>query len=106
TNALSPIDLDIGPDGALYYLSVNAGAVYRIEYIPAKPILQSIREPDQLRIFWPVSATGYVLQTTLALSSSGGWTPSEVVPAVSNGQYRVTIELSNPASFFRLAKPQ
>ena len=28
------VDLDIGPDGALYYLSRGAGAVYRIAFVP------------------------------------------------------------------------
>lgn len=31
-NASVPIDLDVGPDGSLYYLSIGAGALYRIEY--------------------------------------------------------------------------
>jgi glucose/arabinose dehydrogenase len=30
TNANSPVDLDVGPDGALYYLSINSGKVFRI----------------------------------------------------------------------------
>ncbi len=37
TNALNPVDLDIGPDGALYYLSVEAKTVDRIAYGDTAP---------------------------------------------------------------------
>jgi glucose/arabinose dehydrogenase len=32
-SANSPVDLDVGPDGSLYYLSIFDGAVYRIRYV-------------------------------------------------------------------------
>ena len=39
TNAANPVDLDVGPDGALYYLSVEARKVNRIAYgsVPPPP---------------------------------------------------------------------
>ncbi len=37
TNALYPVDLDIGPDGALYYLSVETRKVHRIAYGASPP---------------------------------------------------------------------
>jgi glucose/arabinose dehydrogenase len=37
TNADSPVDLDVGPDGALYYLSINSGKVFRISATPTIP---------------------------------------------------------------------
>jgi glucose/arabinose dehydrogenase len=37
TNANSPVDLDVGPDGALYYLSINSGKVFRISPTPTIP---------------------------------------------------------------------
>jgi glucose/arabinose dehydrogenase len=37
TNAASPVDLDVGPDGALYYLSINSGTVFRISGPPTTP---------------------------------------------------------------------
>jgi glucose/arabinose dehydrogenase len=37
TNALNPVDLDIGPDGALYYLSVEAKTVDRIAFGAGPP---------------------------------------------------------------------
>jgi glucose/arabinose dehydrogenase len=37
TNALYPVDLDVGPDGALYYLSVETHKVHRIAYGETPP---------------------------------------------------------------------
>jgi glucose/arabinose dehydrogenase len=37
TNTPNPVDLDVGPDGALYYLSVEAKTVNRIAYGEAAP---------------------------------------------------------------------
>ena len=37
TNAMNPVDLDVGPDGALYYLSVEAKTVDRIAYGETQP---------------------------------------------------------------------
>ena len=37
TNALYPVDLDVGPDGALYYLSVESRKVHRIAYGNSPP---------------------------------------------------------------------
>jgi glucose/arabinose dehydrogenase len=32
TNISSPIDLKVAPNGSLYYLSINGGALYRVQY--------------------------------------------------------------------------
>jgi PKD repeat protein len=32
-NAFSPVDIDISPDGSLYYLSIGEGAVHRVQYV-------------------------------------------------------------------------
>lgn len=37
---VSPVDLDVGPDGALYYLAYGKGAVYRIAFGGAPAIVQ------------------------------------------------------------------
>jgi glucose/arabinose dehydrogenase len=33
TGASSPVDLDVGPDGSLYYLSISSGAVFKITHV-------------------------------------------------------------------------
>jgi glucose/arabinose dehydrogenase len=37
TDALNPVDLEVGPDGALYYLSVEKREIHRIAYGSAPP---------------------------------------------------------------------
>ncbi|HYI22112.1 MAG TPA: PQQ-dependent sugar dehydrogenase [Candidatus Limnocylindrales bacterium] len=37
TNAMNPVDLDVGPDGALYYLSVEARKINRIAFGEGTP---------------------------------------------------------------------
>jgi glucose/arabinose dehydrogenase len=46
----APVDVDIGPDGALYYLSIGDGAVYRIEYPAGQQAPQVVDEPDSLTV--------------------------------------------------------
>lgn len=43
TDGGSIVDLDIGPDGALYYLSRGSGAVYRIAYTPPPVTGETVR---------------------------------------------------------------
>ena len=31
-DAFSPVNIDVGPDGSLYYLSIGSGAVYRVQF--------------------------------------------------------------------------
>ena len=51
TNALNPVDLDVGPDGALYYLSVETRKVHRIAYGDgaATSATDRRRQPDRER---------------------------------------------------------
>jgi glucose/arabinose dehydrogenase len=35
----SPVDLKVGSDGSLYYLSINSGAVFRVRYTPNAPAI-------------------------------------------------------------------
>ncbi len=58
TNAMNPVDLDVGPDGALYYLSVEAKKVNRIAYGEAPP---------------PPPSDGNVFQNPGFESTGAGW---------------------------------
>ena len=37
------VDLDVGPDGALYYVDIGGGAVHRVSYFP--PAISHQRSP-------------------------------------------------------------
>lgn len=104
TNVPSPIDLDIGPEGALYYLSVGGGAVYKIEYTLAPPRLTATPDADGLRVAWGLSATGFVLQSTESLFPPIAWEAVKPPPVVTNGEQRVLIGPTNERAFFRLTR--
>ena len=60
---VSPVDLDVGPDGALYYLAYGKGAVYRITFGGAPAIVQ---QPQNQTATVGQSATFRVVATGTA----------------------------------------
>jgi glucose/arabinose dehydrogenase len=62
SGASGPVDLDVGSDGALYYLARTAGTVRRIRYVPAAVQALTRTTPGTpmagLPISWTASATG------------------------------------------------
>ena len=60
TGAFGPVDYDVGPEGALYYLSIETGVVGRITWaaprIRTQPTPQSVQEGDP--VTFTVVATG------------------------------------------------
>ena len=66
------------------------------------PKLAAAKSGSNLVLTWPTSATGFSLQTTLALGPSASWSAVTTTPVVVNGNNQVTIPLSGSATFFRL----
>jgi glucose/arabinose dehydrogenase len=58
----NPVDLKVSADGSLYYLSIGSGSVFRIQYLPASPLItvnpsnQTIAQGQP--VTFNVSATG------------------------------------------------
>lgn len=56
TGINGPVDLKVGPDGALYYLARGSSAVYRVTYgtstLPAAPTLTSAVNGASVRLAW------------------------------------------------------
>jgi glucose/arabinose dehydrogenase len=88
TNVASqPVDLEVGPDGALYYLAHGAGGVYRISYSPprvaaaslpsgaletfAVSTTQGLYKHDDASGWTQIGAAGTVLSVA-AVANSGG----------------------------------
>ena len=63
TNVSAPVDIEMGPDGDLYYLSIETGTLYRLRYgTPPPP---------------PATTTGY-LSAQRWVSASNGYGPVEL----------------------------
>ncbi len=70
----------------------------------APPTLATSRSGTDVILTWPVSATGYQLQSSPSLAPAA-WQPSGLTPVVDGDSNKVTVTPSTPAQFYRLAKP-
>jgi hypothetical protein len=104
TDVAGPVDLKVGAEGRLFYLTRNSGQVWMIDYTNAPPALGIWREGAEVSIIWPASRAGYVLQSTMALPPSPAWATVPVPVLSTNGQNRVQITADEATRFFRLAK--
>ena len=66
-----------------------------------RPSLSIASVGGQSVLFWPASATNYVLQSTTNLASPNWVTASDAVPVIA-----FTVTNSSPARFFRLQQQQ
>jgi hypothetical protein len=69
------------------------------------PALSAARSGSALRLSWPASATGFVLQSATTLANGGDWQDSSLKATVVGDQSVVTVETAVPTGFFRLHKP-
>jgi hypothetical protein len=76
---------------------------YRLATI-ASPSLQARVAGQNFILSWPISATGYALETTTNLTATNSWTTVTNTPALVNQQNVVTNQVSGAARFYRLRK--
>ena len=69
------------------------------------PMLTVENLGSTLLLTWPATAPDYVLQSIPALSPPHAWTTVPLVPALTNGEYMVSIAVTNPLTLFRLFRP-
>ena len=72
-------------------------------YVTLPPLLQIQMARTNVVLTWPLSATGYVLQSANQLTPPVSWTTVTNVPNVVNLQYAVTNQISSGSVFYRLA---
>lgn len=88
-NAASPVDIKIGPDGSLYYLSINNGEVRKVQYVASTGTSSlTIRSQDS----GGNAISGYwtVLRNSAGAVVASGFTP--VTFNLNNGQqYLVSV---------------
>ncbi len=73
-------------------------------YSVMPPLLQAQMSGNNFVLSWPLSAAGYVLQTSTNLTDTNSWTAVPNVPAIVNLQNTVTNPISGGAQFYRLKK--
>lgn len=91
--------------GGIYAL---AGGFWGVAQTTIPPLLSIEQFPGGVRVFWPVSAAGFVLDETMALGSSPPATMWTQVPAATyqTNATHISITLPMPAGgkFFRLRR--
>ncbi len=105
TGIPGPVDLKVGAEGRLYYLTRNLGQVRAVDFINAPPALGIFRQGVNMQILWPAPSAGYVLQSTRTLPPTASWSPVLNGMVTTNGQNRVAITPSETERFYRLARP-
>jgi hypothetical protein len=73
-----------------------------IQFVTAPPKIGVSRPGTNLVVSWPASTTGYVLQSTDALSSTNRWQTVPAAPVVIGTDQVVTTNTVGKAQFFRL----
>ena len=71
----------------------------------APPVLKVGRAGNEIRISWPITATGFVLQSTDRLASPTLWNNVAVTPTAIEQENVTTILLGTDRKFYRLLKP-
>jgi len=66
------------------------------------PALQFLLAAGQIVLSWPMTASNYVLETTLTLGSGASWGALTNGVVVSGGSYVLTNEVGAGSAFFRL----
>jgi hypothetical protein len=73
-------------------------------YVALPPSLQIQLAGTNVVMTWPLSAAGFVLETTDKLTTTNSWTTVTDTPAIVNLQCLVTNQISGAARFYRLKK--
>src|SRR5262249_23600697 len=105
TNAMFsfPVGLAVGPSGVIYVADASANTIRLVRGSPPEPPPFPFKVVSgQLMACWPVSATGYILESRADLSPNGNWAAVPITPVVQGCNFVVTLSLESPAAFFRL----
>lgn len=89
TSAASPVDIKVGPDGSMYYLSINNGEVHKVQYVPSTGT-SSLTIHSQDSAGSAISGYWTVLRNSAGAAVSSGFTP--ITFNLNNGQpYSVAV---------------
>jgi uncharacterized repeat protein (TIGR01451 family) len=92
-NEVDP-DLEDNSTSQIFTIVANP-AVLRIE----------LSAPEQVRLSWPLTATGFLLESSPFLGSAAHWERVDVVPITIGNETVVLTPLTPEETFYRLNKP-
>src|SRR5262249_53060692 len=99
---------DAGPvmSGGNFSLTGGFWSLLSVVQTPGAPLLSIEQLPGGVRVFWPVPATGFVLEKSPALSSSPPATVWSLVPIATyqTNATQISVTVSPPvgSTFYRL----
>lgn len=70
---------------------------------PLAPMLFIERLREDVRVFWPLSATGFVLDESFTID--GGWSPVSFPYNTNETDISITVPAPTGSRFYRLRKP-
>jgi len=101
----SPMDLSASRAGNLLVANPNGTVMGLVQSAPSDlPLLRLRVLGTQTVLSWPVSAEGFVVEMSSALSGEPSWTPITHEPSRVGCSFVVTNDVEAPAAFFRLRK--
>jgi hypothetical protein len=96
-------DLQVLKRGGLGTVSLSEIYALAFDFQPVK--LTLTKAGNALRVAWPVSASGFTLQTTTSSSLTNAWATAPGTPGQTNGQCVIQFAPTNSQRYFRLARP-
>jgi hypothetical protein len=102
---------DAGPamSGGDFSLTGGFWSLLSVVQTPGAPLLSIEQSPGGVRVFWPATATGFVLEKSPALNSSPPATVWSLVPVAiyetNATQISITVSPAVGTTFYRLRKP-
>jgi alpha-L-arabinofuranosidase len=67
------------------------------------PAVSAAVSGGNLILAWPLASSGYAVLVSTNLAE-GNWTTASVVPQILNGQWQVSLPITNSVQFYRLGK--
>ena len=103
---------DLVPGGWLYLVNAGGNTIYSgqlatelvVQPISQLPTLRIGRTDHAVRITWPASASGFVLEYAFDLSPGAEWFAVEIEPVEENGLKQVLLSTSFTRQWFRLRR--
>jgi hypothetical protein len=84
---------------------VSNSETYALAFEIFSLALNTAHSDQQVIISWPLSPTGFRLETTSTLGVPSSWTTVTDPPSVTNGLNILTLPTLDPYQFFRLQRP-